>query len=209
MIFQVRRWRLTVRSLALIITGMLMLVFAAPASYALQDDTPKPLYNLGQLFDKDRPLTDKYVYTTTAPKFSEAVTTEDFGKTYYWVPLPGYYNQLFLRAEDKNFIETYQCLTDPTGAGTNNLFYGKLTSMQNMLGADEVVKELEAQGITVDKEKAMVLLHGEQPKTYRPIVPVWGVLALLWVAAFVGLLKIWLGRPRQRRSRRPAPAMGR
>ncbi len=202
MIFQVRKWRLMMRSLALVVTGMLMLVFATPASYALQDDTPKPLNKVSQLFDKDRPLADKFIYISARPDFAHVVQTKEFGKTYYWVPLPGYDNTLFLRSEDKDFMQTYYC--DPSSAqGTGQYqFYGKLTSMQSQLGATDALKDLEAQGITIDKEKAMVLLHGEQPSTYRPIVPVWGSLALLWVAALVGLFKTWLGRQTPRRKAR-------
>jgi len=209
MIFQVRKWRLALRSLALLITGMLMLIFAAPASYALQDDTPKVLRRVDQLFDKARPLADKYVYTSAVPDFAHTVSTKDFGTTDYWVPLPGYDNQLFLRTGDKNFLSTYYCEVGGQTMGTaENPFYGKLTSLQSQLGADQAVKELASQGITVDKNKAMVLLPGEQPSTYRPIVPVWGLLALLWVAALVGLVKIWRGSQRPRRKPSPSPALG-
>ena len=52
MILQSRKWRLLLRMITLVITSTLMLAFAAPASYALQDDRPKLITAAGQLFDK-------------------------------------------------------------------------------------------------------------------------------------------------------------
>src|SRR3954454_24068044 len=43
MILQSRKWRLLLRMITLVITSTLMLAFAAPASYALQDDRPKQI----------------------------------------------------------------------------------------------------------------------------------------------------------------------
>lgn len=201
MILQSRKWRMLIRTITLVISSVLMLVFAAPASYALQDDTPKPVTRVDQLFSKEKPLTDSYVHTSAVPDYSHTIVTHDGSTTYYWIPLGGYDNELFVRAEGEDFLRAYKRSVDmdPGNSPKMSSYYGKLTKLDGQAGSETVIKELASQGIQINKDKTMVLLHGEEPRTYRPIVPVWGILALLWGLALVGLVRIWRGR----RPRRP------
>src|SRR5437763_4162853 len=85
MILQSRKWRLLLRMVTLVITSTLMLAFAAPASYALQDDRPKLITPANQLFDKQKPIAETYVYTSALPDLAHIVTTRGIGTTYYWI----------------------------------------------------------------------------------------------------------------------------
>lgn len=202
MILQSRKWRMLIRTITLVISSVLMLVFAAPASYALQDDTPKPVTQAAQLYNKAQPLANSYVYTTAVPDYAHTVVTHQFAGTFYWVPLGGYNNELFVRAEGQDFLRAYKRAVDdnPGTQARPAEFYGKLTVLSEQLGSQEAATELSGNGITIDKTRAMVLLHGEEPRIYRPIVPVWGLLALFWLLALVGLVKIMRSRGPRRRA---------
>src|SRR5437870_5294518 len=104
MILQSRRWRLLIRVTVLALASALMLAFAAPASYALQDDTPKPITRAEQLFNKEKPVEGTYIYTSAMPDLARIVTTHGIGTTYHWIPLPGYGNHLLVRAEGDSFL---------------------------------------------------------------------------------------------------------
>jgi len=195
MILQSRKWRLLIRTITLIITSILMLAFAAPASYALQDDTPKLIDRADQLYNKELPLAGRYVYTSSMPDLLHVITTHSIATTYYWIPLPQYDNQLLVRAEGDSFLHAYYRAMDLNmdarpRAGN---FFGKITTLTEQADTDKVVKDLANQGVQINKEKAMVLLQGEEPGTYRPMVPVVGLLATFWAVALVGLLRIWRG----------------
>lgn len=194
MIHQSRRWRMVIRVVALIVTSVLMLTFAGPVSYALQDDSPKQVITqTAQLLNKKEPVTDSFVYVVGAPESSRTLSIEDGSNTYYWVPLEGYDGQLFVRTKD--YMYALQSDAEAIGSPSRGLSYvGKITSFGGQSGAEKVIKEMAARGITVDKEHAMVLLQGEQPSTYRPIVPVMPVLAWIWLVALVGLVQIVKGR---------------
>jgi len=195
MILQSRKWRLLIRTLTLIITSTLMLAFAAPASYALQDDRPKLITHAEQLYNKELPLAGRYVYTSSLPDLQHIATTQSIATTYYWIPLPEYDNQLLVRVEGNNFLHAYYRTADlnmDARPRTGN-FFGKITALTEQADTDKVMENLANQGILVDKENAMVLLQGEEPGTYRPMVPVVGVLAAFWALALVGLLRIWRG----------------
>lgn len=201
MVFQSRKWRMVIRTVTLMLSSVLMLLFAAPASYALRADAPKPLTMADPIAAKERPLAENYVYTWAVPDFDHAVTTKQLGATYHWIPLKGFNNQLFVRAEGDKYTTDLANLQ--AGRPSNNVnFYGKLTSLGGQAGADEAIDELELQGITIDKsskDETMVLLYGEEPRSYRPIVPVWALLALFWVVALVGLVRIVRGTRQTRR----------
>src|SRR3954447_2689497 len=200
MILQSRKWRLLIRTSVLVLAGLLMLIFAAPASYALQDDTPKPLRDLTQLHDDTQPIADTYVYTSAVPDVARGTTTKSLVTTYHWIPIPNYGNQLLVRTEGEEYLHAYYRAADlnmdeaPRAAN----FYGKVTTLKSQADADKVVEDLEAQGVYVDKETAMVIMQGEEPGTYRPMVPVVGVLATSWVVALIGLLRILRGHERRR-----------
>ncbi len=196
MILRSRRWRLLIRMLALVVTSALIFVFAGAASYALQDDSPKPLTTIAQLYSKDKPLADTYVNVAAAPDLEHALTTRELLGSHYWIPLHGYGYQLFVRTTSGQYLFPYD-YNPRTGFGDAQytVFYsGKITPLAGQANADKIVNELAAQGITVDKDHAMVLLEGEAPQAYRPVVPVMPVLAWLWLAAFLGLLQIWRGK---------------
>ena len=201
MILHSRRWRLLIRTAVLLLAGVLMLVFAAPASYALQNDTPKLITGPTQLHDKTQPIADSYVYTSDVPDLSHVVTTHDLTAEYNWLAVPSYNGQLLVRAEGPSFLHAYYRGMDlnmydsPVAAN----FYGKVTPLKGQADADQVVKDFAKHGISVEKETAMVILQGEEPRTYRPMVPVVGLLATSWLAALVGLLRILTGGPGRRR----------
>ncbi len=203
MILQSRKWRLLLRVAVLAFASVLMLAFAAPASYALQDDRPKPVTRIEQLYDKEKPVEGTYIYTSALPDLERMVTTYSINATYHWIPLPGYGNHLLVRADGDDFLHAYYRNMDLNLDAQIKVanFYGKVTPLKSQAGSEEVVKDLAQKGITVDKEDTMVLLQGEEPSAYRPMVPVVGVLALFWILALVGLMRILSGRrPRRRRT---------
>ena len=204
MVLRSRKWRLLIRIITLVVTTSLMLAFAAPASYALQDDTPVLLTHIGQLFDDELPLDGAYVHAVTTPDLGRIATTEGLGTTYYWVPLPEYGNNLFVRTDGYTFLRDYARTLDLHGdTATRPVpFYGKISTLKSQIGSEQVIEGLAEKGIAVDADTAMVLSQGEEPRIYRPMVPVVGALAFFWVGAPVGLLQIWRGRDARRRRAR-------
>lgn len=205
MILRSRRWRLTIRFMALVITSLLMLAFAGPVSYALQDDSPRHIVSPRQLLDKDAPVEGAYVSATGVPDLAHAFGLKDGGDTYYWIPLAAYDSRLLVRAASGEYLFPYD-YDSATGfsAASEVRYVGKVTSLKGQPNADKIVEELAGQGIVADQESTMVLLLGEKPSTYRPIVPVMPALALLWAAALAGLLQIWLRKSPRRRLKRAA-----
>jgi len=201
MILQSRKWRLLLRMITLVITSTLMLAFAAPASYALQDDRPKLITAAGQLFDKQKPIAESYVYTSALPDLAHIVTTRGIGTTYYWIPLPQFGDKLVVRAEGESFLQAYYHAADlnldsqPRYAN----FYGKITPLTGEADWEHLASKLSFEGVKIDGEKTMVLLQGEAPQAYRPMVPVVGVLAAFWALALIGLLRILRGNGGSRR----------
>jgi hypothetical protein len=203
MILRSRKWRLLIRTMVLLLAGVLMLVFAAPASYALQDDTPQLITPSTDLHNEMRPLAETFVYTSDLPDLARIVTTKGIATTYHWIPVPGYGGRLFVRAEGDSFLHAYYRAMDlnmATGPRPAN-FYGKITPVKSQADAQEAIDALAARGIEVDKETAMVILQGEMPRSFRPMVPVWGMLALFWLFALVGLLRILSGQTQRRQGR--------
>lgn len=200
MILQSRKWRMLIRLVTLAVTGLLVLVLVAPASYALQDDTPRALTRIGQLLDRENPVADKYIYASAVPDLTRIVATEGLGTTYYWLLVRRYDNLLLVRADGKEFLSDYARgieLSKATGDVPAHL-YGKITPLQGQAGAADVIEAVAERGITLDPERTMVILQGEKPSTYRPAVPAVGLLALLWFLALLGLMRIMRGRPRRR-----------
>jgi hypothetical protein len=197
MIHQSRKWRMIIRIVTLTTTSVLMLVFAGPVSYALQADTPKPITGPTQLYDKEKPISDAFVEVRGVPQGTKVVSTEGGGETHYWVPLHGYDQQMFVRTE-LSTLRLPEDLSLNTNTPTTVSYVGKITKLSGQANSQELMREMEEQGIKVDKERAMVLLEGEQPSSYRPIVPVIPVLAWIWLAALVGLVQIMRGRQTRR-----------
>jgi hypothetical protein len=174
-----------------------MLAVAGPVSYALQDDTPRVITAPYQLFDKEgKPLPDSFAHIDTTPDINRAITTGEGDGTHYWIPVSGFNNLLFVRTDKGQYLFPYD--QDPaTGfiVGNPVRYSGKITTLKGQPDADKAVKALAAQGITVDEENAMVLLQGEEPATYRPIVPVMPLLAIFWALALIGAYQIWHRHP--------------
>ncbi|MFL5732757.1 MAG: hypothetical protein ACJ78Q_06105 [Chloroflexia bacterium] len=200
MILQSRKWRLLLRVITLVVTSSLMLAFAAPASYALQDDRPKLISRAEQLFDKEKPVDGTYVYTSALPDLAHMVTTRGIGTTYYWIPLARFGNKLLVRAEGDSFLQAYYKAADLNldSGPREGTFYGKITSLTSQADWERLAGRLDSAGVKIDNEQTMVLLQGEAPQTYRPMVPVVGVLAAFWALALVGLLRIVRGGSRRK-----------
>ena len=196
MILESRKWRLVIRILALITTSVLMLAVAGPVSYALQDDTPKDIVAARQLFDKNgKPLPDNYGYINTVPDINRAINTGEGDGAHYWIPVQGFDNLLFVRTDKGQYLFPYD--QNPEGGFLSSgpvRYFGKITTLKGQPDAAKAIEALAKQGIDVDKENAMVLLQGEEPAAYRPIVPVMPLLAIFWGVALVGAWQIWRGR---------------
>jgi hypothetical protein len=204
MILESRKWRLVLRIMALVVTTSLMLAVAGPVSYALQDDTPKQITIPRQLYGPEgEPLTDSFVYLEAVPDLDRSVRTGEDDDTHYWLPLRGYGSTLFVRTKEGKYLLPYRYTGAPSSAlyGAGH-FSGKLTTLKGQPDAEDAVEAFAARGIGVNADTAMVLLLGEEPKTYRPIVPVMPLLAMFWGVALVGAWQIWRGRQRPRRATR-------
>ncbi|HUP27997.1 MAG TPA: hypothetical protein VM409_06150 [Chloroflexia bacterium] len=198
MILQSRKWRLLIRAITLLVTSVLMLAFAGPASYALQDDTPRLITSPAQLTSTERPVTNSFASAKGLPNIATSFATEAGSDTYFWIPLEGYGNRLLVRTKNPtdalpdNFIPGVK-----TEVETN--YTGKVTTLESQPGSKEVLSALKDRGINAEKGEVMVLQQGEKPSTYRPMVPVFPVLAWLWLAALAGLIQIGRGRQSRRR----------
>jgi hypothetical protein len=196
MILESRKWRLVIRILTLLLTSVLMFAVAGPVSYALQDDTPKLITVPRQLYDKDnKPLPDSFADIDTVPDINRAISTGEGGGTHYWIPVQGFDNLLFVRTDKGQYLFPYD-QSPETGFIDQGIvrYSGKITTLKGQPDGEKAVAALEKQGIKVDKENAMVLLQGEEPATYRPIVPVMPLLAIFWALALAGAWQIWRGR---------------
>jgi hypothetical protein len=195
-IHQSRKWRLVIRILALVLTSILMLAFAGPVSYALQDDTPMQISMLRELYDeKGQPIADSFADVEAVPDLLNVVRTGEGDSTHYWIPVQGYDHVLFVRTDKGKYLFPYDYSAD-AGFEHNDIvrFYGKVTRLEGQPDGEEALEALAAEGITVDKEEAMVLLQGEEPSIYRPMVPVMPLLALFWIVALAGAWQILRGR---------------
>jgi hypothetical protein len=193
MILRSRKWRLVIRVIALGLTSILMLAFAGPVSYALQDDTPKPIASISQLYNKHNAVANTYVNITAVPDLTRALAVREGDTTYYWIPLTGYDNELFVRTKELKYLLPPN-LFPGLNFSSHVHYTGKITTFTSQSGSDKAIKELEVERIYIDKNKAMVLSQGETPSAYRPIVPVMPVLAWMWGVALIGLFQIWRGR---------------
>jgi hypothetical protein len=196
MILESRKWRLVIRILTLLLTSLLMFAVAGPVSYALQDDTPKLITVPRQLYDKDnKPFPDSFADIDTVPDINRAISTGEGGGTHYWIPVQGFDNLLFVRTDKGQYLFPYD-QSPETGFIAQGIvrYSGKITTLKGQPDSEKAIAALEKEGIKVDKENAMVLLPGEEPATYRPIVPVMPLLAIFWSLALAGAWQIWRGR---------------
>jgi hypothetical protein len=206
MIWESRKWRLITRIVAMAVATILMFAVAGPASYALQDDTPKHIMVSRQLYDeKGTPVANKYIYVEALPDLAHVVTTGEGSSTHYLIPISGFDHQLFIYTEKGKYLFPFD-YTPEAGFlvdSTPIRYDGKVTTLHSQANSDEAFEGLAQHGIYADKETAMVLMQGEEPSNYRPMVPIMPLLALLWAIASIGAWQIWRGR---RTRRRPAYA---
>ncbi len=206
MVYQSKRWRIGARAITLAITSLLMLLFAGPATYALHSDSPVAVSTSGQLFDNQRPVEGSYIDARGLPDLDHTVATSALLTTYYWIPVAGYDNRLFIRTNDPQYLFPTDYDAANGFAPLGEISYtGKVLSLKGQMFADDLVEALALQGIAMDKEQAMFVAQGEVPSAYRPIVPVIPFLAWAWLFAFVGLFQIVRGR-NARPAHRAAPA---
>src|SRR5947209_15384866 len=164
MILQSRRWRLTIRTVTLLVTSLLMLAFAGPASYALQNDTPTTITAAAQLLDRTRPLDGTYITVEATPDLTRSFALPQIITAYHWIPLRGFNNEIIVRVEEKNYFFSYGYTPSTGFTGAEQVHYtGKLLALKNQVGADKIVQELAGHGIKVDKDTAMILSQGEIP----------------------------------------------
>ena len=204
MIWESRKWRLVTRIVAVVVASILMFAGAGPASYALQDDTPKQITLSRQLYDeKGKPVTDRYIYVEALPDLERVVTTGEGSNTRYLIPIIGFDHRLFVYTDKGKYLFPFD-YTPETGFlvdSTPIRYFGKVTTLQSQVNADEAFEGLAAQGIYLDEAETMVIAQGEEPSNYRPIVPMMPLLAIFWGLALIGAWQVWRGR---RTRRRPA-----
>lgn len=185
----------------MVVASILMFAMAGPVSYALQDDTPELITNSRQLYDEDgTPLADRFIYVEALPDLERIVTTGEGSSTRYLIPLVGY-DTLVIYTDKPRYLFPFDYT--PDGGFLDNptpiRYVGKVTTLQSQVNAEEAFEGLEAEGMTADKELVMALVQGEEPSTYRPIVPVMPALAVFWGIAFIGAWQVWRGRRPRRR----------
>jgi len=187
--------------MAVLVASLLMFAVAGPVSYALQDDTPKSIAVSAQLFDeKGKPVIDKYVYVEALPDLARVVTTGEGDSTRYLIPISGFNHKLFIYTDKGKYLFPFDYTPDGGFLKDNTpiRYFGKVTTLQSQVGADEAFEGLNKHGIYVDKDTTMVLVQGEEPGNYRQIVPVMPALAVFWTLAAFGAFQVWRGRRRPR-----------
>lgn len=205
MIWESRKWRLVTRIIAVLVASILMFAVAGPVSYALQNDTPQPVTVSRQLYDeKGKPVIDKYVYVEALPDLARVVTTGEGGSTHYLIPISGFNHKLFIYTDKGQYLFPFDYTSDGGFLMDSKpiRYFGKVTTLQSQVNADEAFAGLNKMGIYLDKDTTMVLVQGEQPSNYRPIVPVMPALAVCWTLALIGAFQVWRGR--RRPVRRPS-----
>jgi hypothetical protein len=182
MVLETRKWRLLLRAALLILTGALIFGWAGPALYALQKAEPAPILSPAQLEDKS--LAGRFATVEGTPDLDRVVVVHETGVTSYWVPLVGYADQLLVVTTHRDW-ETAR--TEPVLR-----FTGKVVPLSSApdYGA---YKRIVAPDGTLP-EDAYALLEGEEPETYRPLIPVVGALLVLWLIVFIGFIQVWKRR---------------
>jgi hypothetical protein len=202
MIWESRKWRLVTRIVVMLVASILMFAGAGPASYALQDDTPRHITVARQLYDEmGKPVNDRYIYVEALPDLDRVITTGEGGSTRYLIPISGFNHRLYIYTDKGEYLFPFDYTPE---AGFLELtsplrYFGKVTTLTSQVNADEAFEGLAAQGISVDEETTMVVVQGEEPSDYRPIVPIMPLLAIFWGLALIGAWQIWRGRRSRRR----------
>jgi hypothetical protein len=197
MILESRKWRLIVPGLALLITTLLILVYSNLASYALQADQPQSIYGIRSLA-KSR-LDGRFAVLGGQADLDRAVALHRDGHTMYWVPVRGYTDKegaihLFILTDD---IYAAPTATSATGQETAP-FVGRLVRFDDAPYAQAAQQALITALNDPVAEDTYVLIEGDAPKAYRPMVPLVGGLGLVWFGSLVAFVRVWRRVPRRR-----------
>jgi hypothetical protein len=182
MVIESRKWRLLVPAFVLIVTGTLIVGFGGSAIYALQKAEPAPILSAAQLVGGA--YDGRYATVEGVPDPARSVTVRQGDVTTYWVRLVEYGDGLYVTTTDS----AWQVATgDRVRRFTGKL--GRLTS-----AADYAEFKRVAGLPHPPPDDAYVLVEGEQPDTYRPMVPVVVGLVILWGLVFWGFIRVWRHR---------------
>src|SRR5215213_4689601 len=160
MIWESRKWRLVTRIIAVLVASVLMFAVAGPVSYALQNDIPQSVTISRQLYDeKGKPVIDKYVYVEALPDLSRVVTTGEGDSTHYLIPISGFNHKLYIYTDKGKYLFPFDYTPDGgfLRDSTPIRYFGKVTTLQSQVGADEAFEGLNKHGIYVDESTTMVL----------------------------------------------------
>jgi len=190
-VLESRKWRLILQGLVVLITSLLILGYSGLASYALQDDTPHAI-NGARRLAKDQ-LNGRFTVLRAQADLDHSVALHRDGHTSYWVPIRGYTDKegaikLFVITDDINFAS----------GNTEVAFTGRLVPFDQAPYAGDAEKVLNAALNDPVAPDTYVLLEGEAPKTYRPMVPLVGGLGLVWFVTAVSFTRSWRRAPRRR-----------
>jgi hypothetical protein len=189
MVIESRKWRLLVQAFVLIITGALIIGFAGSAIYALQTPEPAPILSAAQLVGGA--YDGRYATVEGVPDPARSVTVRQGDVTTYWVRLVEYGDGLYVTTTDS----AWQVATgDRVRRFTGKL--GRLTSAADYAEFKRV-SGLPPPG---PDEEVYVLVEGEQPNAYRPMLPVVGGLLIVWGLVFWGFVRAWRHRGPRRDS---------
>jgi hypothetical protein len=127
---------------------------------------------------------------------SRAVALHRDGHTSYWVPVRGYTDAagaitLFILTDDVRESAT-------PGAGADTPFVGRLVRFTDAPHAGDAAKVLDDALSDPVAPDTYVLIEGEAPQAYRPVVPLVGGLGLIWFLSLVSFTRAWRRAPRRR-----------
>ncbi len=188
MVIESRKWRLLLPAFVLIITGALIVGFFGSAVYSLQKAEPAPILSAVQLVDST--FSGRYATVEGVPDPARSVTVRQGDVTTYWVPLVEY--------GDRLYVTTIDSAWQVTTGGHVRRFTGKLGPLTSASDYTEFKRLADLPRPLPDD--AYVLVEGEEPDTYRPMVPVVGGLAILWGLALWGFIRVWRHRGPRRNS---------
>jgi hypothetical protein len=182
MILESRKWRLWLLAALLLVTTWLIIGWAGSAAFALQQAEPAPINSSDQLAQDA--FNGRFATVESAPDLAGVVAVHQGGVTTYWVPLRGFSDRLFVTTND---TEWQTATVHPV-----QRFTGKIVRLSDAPGYDGF-KHLLGPG-KLPPDEAYALLEGEQPDTYRPMVPMVAALIGVWLLGAVGFVRVWRRR---------------
>jgi hypothetical protein len=201
MILESRKWRLILRGLVLLVTTALILGFSGPTSYALQDDTPHAIYGRQSLSKQS--LDGRFAVLRAQAELDHAVALHRDGQTMYWVPVRGYTDKegsikLFILTDDVPSATGTPATAGDSSAAEGAAFVGRLVRFAAAPYAQDAEKVLITALDDPVGPDTYVLIQGEAPKAYRPMVPLMGGLGVIWFLSLVSFTRAWRRAPRRR-----------